>query len=112
LVPRGDTVNVGVGADLDGRRASPLFFKVLKCGTQAVPVVLFLPAVFVPPLLPINVRMIPAGATTPTGTARLGFVDYRAVEEFFSGDSLTCYAQSGSVSTWNGLAGRGWKCVR
>ncbi len=44
----GKKVLLGVGPRLDGRRASPLFLKVLPCGDRYVPVFLWLPALFLP----------------------------------------------------------------
>ncbi len=45
---KGPTVHVGVGPDLSGRRASPVFIKVIGNGKQFTPVVLWLPALFLP----------------------------------------------------------------
>ncbi len=99
-------VEVGVGNDLKGRRASPVFFKVLRCGAEFVPVVLWMPALFLPRGRPVCVRVDGAGAT------ELKYGGDDAIAAFFDGDpSLTCPAGGGRPLPWRGLAGNSWQEV-
>ncbi|MDH7570079.1 MAG: RAMP superfamily CRISPR-associated protein [Armatimonadota bacterium] len=99
----GAKVDVGVGKNLSGRRASPLFFKVLRCGEGCVPVVLWLPARFLPDGEHIFVR-------TPAAEQEVQPPDETGIEDFLDGRlGLQCFdAESGS---WTGLTQQGWEEV-
>ncbi len=96
----GQRVDVGVGHDLTGRRASPVFFKVLRCGAQFVPAVLWLPALFLPAGTSIYVR-------APRGKSEVQDPGVAGITKFFDGDpTLICYAQGSGA--WPGLKDSGW----
>lgn len=97
---KGPRVDVGVGADLTGRRASPVFFKVLRCGARFVPAVLWLPARFLPVGTPVCVR-------APAGESEVRDPGVTGIAQFFDGNpELMCYARGGGA--WLGLRGYGW----
>lgn len=98
----GPQVNTGVGADLNGRRASPVFFHVIRCGGKFVPLVLWLPARFLGPNSEVHVE-------GPHGTASVQDPSDEAITEFLDGDpTLTCYPGG---ARWTGLAVPTWQEV-
>lgn len=112
-VPGGPTFEVGLGDALTGRRASPLFFKVIRCGREFVPIALYLPAPFVPdPSVPGNpaVNFRQRDRRTPVnGPIPLTPPLFDAIDELIQPFTvLTCYAKDGGTSTWQGLIQRGW----
>lgn len=89
-------VGVGVGARSEGRRASPLFMKVLRVGAQdALPVFLWLPAEFLPTSLPIV-------ASVGGRRSTIAYAGDSAIHEFFDG---------GTISQGTGQPKKPWKGV-
>lgn len=107
-------VDIGVGNEQTGRRASPVFFKVLEFGPENnpsfVPLMLWLPSVFLPSGTEIFVR---TDSGSWYGAEPVGYPGEAAIQEFIDGTSATASAPlKGSASgTWSGLIGKGWKEV-
>lgn len=93
-------VEVGVGEDLSGRRASPVFFKVLSCKGGFVPLVLWLPSLFLPCHLKPYVR-------SNRGSSEVKYAGDEAITWFFEGAP-----ESIALSQdWQGIIHKGWKEV-
>jgi len=110
----GAYVDVGVGRDLGGRRASPLFFKVLRVGAGYAPLALWLPATFLPTGAGYGLYMrsqVQVGGRRDNRYApvAVGYAGDAAVKEFFDGSpGLMCHDTQGP---WPGLLGLGWRAV-
>ncbi|MGD9496505.1 MAG: RAMP superfamily CRISPR-associated protein [Armatimonadota bacterium] len=76
--PSGPRVDLGAGSDLSGRRASQVFMKVIGRGEEFAPVVLWLPAVFLPPDIGLYVSV------TGKGTRQLKYPGHTAVTDFLT----------------------------
>lgn len=88
------TLGVGVGEDLSGRRGSPLFISVLGDGQQFRPVVLFLPATFLPSDRKAHVRL-EAGRAFP-----LRSPIWDGVTEFYRGSNAVRWRGLFSMAGW------------
>lgn len=97
-IPSGPKVNVGVGAQLGGRRASPVFVKVLGSQKAFRSLIAWLPARFLPSAPEYEVRVSVNGQ--PGLPIQYGGA--KGIVEFFSG---------GGATGWGGLATQGWKEV-
>lgn len=102
--PKGPRVDVGVGSDLKGRRASSLFVKILRerAGNEpkARAVILWLPCEFLPHGMKAYVRV--RGCTV-----ELSDRGHIGVQAFLSGSRGLIK----SASHWPGLSSMGWKEV-
>lgn len=107
-------VEVGVGQKLDGRRASPLIIKVLKCGTgtQAIPLFLWLPGEFLPDA-ELHAAVVDRSHTPPRfihGPTTLDYVGDAPIRAFFDGGLIS--QGSDPDHKWQGFSGRGWLEVK
>lgn len=96
----GAQVNIGVGRDLNGRRASPVFFKVIRCGSQCVPVILWLPSLFLPggDKYAVHVHVKPAGGGGAGGAPRrIAYGGDAGISGFLEGSDV-----------WRGLRDPDW----
>jgi hypothetical protein len=101
----------GEDVELIGRRASPLFIKILRCGTQAnkfVPLFLWLPAVFLPDAPPDNKLAVWVDADGHPKSAVKSPTNV-AIERFLFDDAST--SPLASVA-WTTIAKQGWQEVR
>jgi CRISPR-associated protein Cmr1 len=100
-----DTVHVGVGSDLNGRRASPIFLKVLCCGNGCVPLVLWLPSQF----LPDDTKIYARGDSK---TKRPGSIFSPVQVDYPGEDPIRWFFEGGAPGiAWRGLFHNGWTKV-
>lgn len=99
---RSPQVNVGVGANLTGRRASPLFFKVVGDGQQFAPVILWLPSLFLPQSLSPYVKIIKENSKPKSQAIK--YNDDKGIKYFLDGSDT-------DNLEWTGLAEKSWQEV-
>jgi len=99
-------VQVGAGEDLKGRRASPVFFKLLRVGSVLAPVILYLPSRFIPDDIGIYAQ-VDSGSP-----ARLNYRGDVAIRHFLGTASAFDVTQAGlSGVAWCGLLNMGWERI-
>lgn len=95
--------DVGVGTRLDGRRASPVFIKILRVGNGFAPVIAWLPSLLLPSNMWLHAKVDRGGSVQVT------YPGAQAIAEFYDGNpSLCCYSSGGA---WRGLLPMGWTRV-
>lgn len=105
---KGTQLAVGVGDNLVGRRASSLFFKVLGNGSSFVPLVLWLPCLFLPHGIAPQMQITWPGKRK-TAAVPLAGASHSGVTAFL--DGTVAAGISGVAQDWDGLIKAGWQEV-